>query len=474
MALFEVIPNNLFSIFNSKNKDIYVSSLFVLRQAFKQELVIEREKLIQQLSSVLSNELLSLDIDDEESFNDGKKLNKDAMSLSRFMVKRLCETGWIEIEYGVDTSFKEYIALAPYSIKIINTLYAIVKEDEQGYNTHMYSIYSNLVQADNERKDFMYTALLNAYDRTNELENDLKALYHNIRRKFNKLSFLNSVNEVLVDHFDDYQKRIINQVYLPLKTKDSLNRFKGSITEILLRWLRKVENVNELEKQAFGFQKFNTLDEAREDVITKIYFIVDKLNELEEMVDKIDLKNTNYVSATTEKMKALLNNDKSIKAKMSKLTDKLADSLVDNTQDELLEHFYDNIHLNTSSYLSESSLFVRSYSAPFMSSEPLELDDSGSYDHIDDIASSFIENMNNTYSHKNVIEYVDTRILNNKNELDSSLIKINSDEDLILTIHSMLKGWDKNIFYKIELQDGNVGTSGYKIPKMTYLRRRKL
>ena len=474
MALFEVIPNNLFSVFNSKNKDIYVSSLFVLRQAFKQELVIEREKLIQQLSSVLSNELLSLDVDDEEPFNDGKKLNKDAMSLSRFMVKRLCETGWIEIEYGVDTSFKEYIALAPYSIKIINTLYAIVKEDEQGYNTHMYSIYSNLIQADNERKDFMYTALLNAYDRTNELENDLKTLYHNIRRKFNKLSFLNSVNEVLVDHFDDYQKRIINQVYLPLKTKDSLNRFKGSITEILLRWLRKAESVDELEKQAFGFQKFNTLDEAREDVITKIYFIVDKLNELEEMVDKIDLKNTNYVSATTEKMKALLNNDKSIKAKMSKLTDKLADALVDNTQDELLEHFYENIHLQTTSYLSESSLFVRSYTAPFISSEPLELDDSGSYDHIDDIASSFIENMNNTYSHKNVIEYVDTRILNNKNELDSSLIKINSDEDLILTIHSMLKGWDKNIFYKIELQDGNVDTSGYKIPKMTYLRRRKL
>lgn len=80
------------------------------------------------------------------------------------MVKRLCETGWIEIEYGVDTSFKEYIALAPYSIKIINTLYAIMKEDEQGYNTHMYSIYSNLVQADNERRDFMYTALLNAHD----------------------------------------------------------------------------------------------------------------------------------------------------------------------------------------------------------------------------------------------------------------------------------------------------------------------
>ena len=108
-----------------------------------------------------------------------------------------------------------------------------------------------------------------------------------------------------------------------------------------------------------------------------------------------------------------------------------------------------------------------------LSSEPLELDDT-SYDYIDEVATSFIENMNNTYSHKNVIEYVETKVLNNKNELESSQLKINSDEDLILTIHSMLKGWDKNIFYKIDLQEGNVGTSGYNIPKMTYLRRRKL
>ena len=415
---------------------------------------------------------MTLDIEEAETFNDGKKLNKDALSLSRFVIKRLCETGWIEIEYGVDTSFKEYIALEPHSIKIINTLYAILKEDEEGYNTHMYAIYSNLSQAENGRKDFMYTALLNAYDRTNELENDLKSLYHNIRRKFNKLSFLTTVNDVLVDHFDNYQKRIINQIYMPLKTKDSLNRFKGSIIEILLKWLRKNEQIEELEKQSFNHHKFNTFDEAREDVITKIYFIVDKLNELEEMVDRIDEKNTNYVSATTEKMKALLNNDKSIKAKMSKLIDKIADTN-ETQQDALLEHFYEYIPLERTGYLSENSLFVRSYTSPLLSSEPLELDD-GNYDHIDNIATDFIENMNNTYSHKNVVEYVEKRVLNNKNELESAQLKLDSDEDLILTIHSMLKGWDKNVFYKIDLQEGNVGINNYSIPKMTYYRRRKI
>jgi hypothetical protein len=180
MNLFEAIPANLFSIFNSKNREIYVNTLFALRQSFKQELSIEKENLIHQLATSLHQDLLNLDIEEAEEVNDGKKLSKDALSLSRFLIKRLAETGWIEFEYGVDTSFKEYITLSPYSIKIINTLYAIALEDEQGYNTYMYSIYSNLVQADSERKDFMYAALLNAYDRTQELENELKTLNENI------------------------------------------------------------------------------------------------------------------------------------------------------------------------------------------------------------------------------------------------------------------------------------------------------
>ena len=472
MNLFEAIPANLFSIFNSKNREIYVNTLFALRQSFKQELSIEKENLIHQLATTLHQDLLNLDIDEAEEANDGKKLSKDALSLSRFIIKRLAETGWIEFEYGVDTSFKEYITLSPYSIKIINALYAIALEDEQGYNTYMYSIYSNLIQADNERKDFMYAALLNAYDRTEELENELKTLYHNIRRKYNKLGFLLNINDVLVDHFDDYQRKIISQIYMPLKTKDSLNRFKGSVVQVLLRWLRDPMCLEALQKQAMTYQAFNSFDEVKDTIITKIYFIVDKLNELEEMIDKIDAKNTEYVSATADKMRALLTNDKSIKAKMARLMEVLKDSNTDNTQDVILENFYPNIALESSSYIDDTSLFVRSYYAPEFSAEPLYIDDTYD-DSIDIAASSFIENMNHKYSNKSVIAFVENK-LENKNELESSKLKISNDEELILTIHSMLKGWDKNVFYKIELGEGNVRDNFYSIPKMTYYRRRKL
>lgn len=470
MNLFEVIPSNLFSILNSKNKNIYVSSLFLIRKVFKQELLIDKDVLTQQLISVLSKELLQMDLEEEQSSSDGIRINKDASSLAHFVIRKLKETGWIESEYGVDTAFKEFIALPPYSIKIINTLHDIILEDEQGYNAYMYSIFSNLIQADNERKDFMYAALLNAYDRTGELENELKTLYHNIRRRYNKLSFISSVNEILVDHFDEYQKKIIKQVYMPLKTKDSLNRFKGNIVQILLKWMRNPIIMEQIEKQAFSFKSFKDVDEVKEEIITKIYFIVDKLNELEDMIEKIDNKNKDYVSATTEKMKFLINKDTSVRAKISKLNDWLAS---DYDQEKFNESFNELLYLNRQSYIDDSSLFIRSSPKVISNSEPLEIDFSDSYAHIDQMASGFIENMNNNYSHKNVISYVENK-MHNQNELESENLNIDGDEELILSIHSLLKGWDKNIFYKIELSDGKVDSNQYKIPNMKYIRRRKL
>ena len=98
MNLFEAIPKNLFSIFNSKNRETYVNALFALRQSFKQELTIEKENLIRQLANNLHQDLLNMDMEEAEELNDGKKLSRDAMSMSRFMVKRLAETGWIELE----------------------------------------------------------------------------------------------------------------------------------------------------------------------------------------------------------------------------------------------------------------------------------------------------------------------------------------------------------------------------------------
>ena len=46
MNLFDKIPENFFSILVSKNKNLYIDALFVLRDAFKQEMSISKENII--------------------------------------------------------------------------------------------------------------------------------------------------------------------------------------------------------------------------------------------------------------------------------------------------------------------------------------------------------------------------------------------------------------------------------------------
>ena len=49
MPLFTRIPQRFFTILTSTKKELYVEALFVLRQAFKTELVIRREELTAML-----------------------------------------------------------------------------------------------------------------------------------------------------------------------------------------------------------------------------------------------------------------------------------------------------------------------------------------------------------------------------------------------------------------------------------------
>ena len=58
MKLFSKIPGKFFSVLASGNKELYVQALFVLRQAFKTELVIRRDELTAMLMDALEADIL--------------------------------------------------------------------------------------------------------------------------------------------------------------------------------------------------------------------------------------------------------------------------------------------------------------------------------------------------------------------------------------------------------------------------------
>ena len=65
MPLFTRIPQRFFTILTSTKKELYVEALFVLRQAFKTELVIRREELTAMLVNSLESSILQADFSEE-------------------------------------------------------------------------------------------------------------------------------------------------------------------------------------------------------------------------------------------------------------------------------------------------------------------------------------------------------------------------------------------------------------------------
>ena len=106
MNLFDKIPENFFSILVSKNKNLYIDALFVLRDAFKQEMSISKENIISRLINSLEDEINQEDFSEDENVSDLKDNNITGKAY--FLLRKLEWAGWIEREMQRD-SFEEFI-----------------------------------------------------------------------------------------------------------------------------------------------------------------------------------------------------------------------------------------------------------------------------------------------------------------------------------------------------------------------------
>ena len=133
MELFEIIPSNLFTVLTSKNRETYVSALLVLRQLFKQNMMLDKDVLVGQLTNSLQSNIFDLDASaDEENI---KETLSGASSYARFIVRKFQETGWIQTEFASYSRLKEYVTLPPYSLKMINLIYEFVNEESKVYDS---------------------------------------------------------------------------------------------------------------------------------------------------------------------------------------------------------------------------------------------------------------------------------------------------------------------------------------------------
>ncbi len=460
MDFFKIVPENLFSLLSSKNKDIYLEGLFVIRKAYKQEMLIKRDDMAIMLIANLENRMMNLD---DEDYSGERNLS----SAAYFLLRRFEETGWIEKE-DITNSFDVYINIPDYSIKILNALYEIIDITPREYNSYVYSTYSLLKTSNEEKNGYIFNALRKAYDNTHELLDELKSLLNNIRRYHSMLSDQSQVKGILQEHFNGFKELIDDKIYHPLKTFDSVPRFKTPIINILKSWMYDNEVINLMIDSAMLRNTYEDKEKVRDDIISMMGEIIDIYERIDSLLIEIDRKKAAYTRASVEKLQYLLNTDRSIKGKIIEILKRVSED----SDEELINELQTSINAFPQKFIDEYSLYYRAKRKFKIKSEPMALnkkiDEEALLKELDD----FKERVRNTFSHKRVMDFMKLKF-GDKQELLSSEIEIKDDEEFIMLILGALKYDETGSFYNLQYQNNYEYRNGYRIPDMIFTKKVK-
>lgn len=459
--MFETLPSTFFNLLVSKNRDLYVNALFTIRKAIRQDLYITREDLARRIALSMEEQIKNTNLDDEEDKFESEDLTS-TNSKALYIIRKLRDYGWINIDFNAKNSFEEYIAVPSYATQAINFLYGLTTDAEQEYNSLVYSTYAALKMADTDGNDY-YDALVTAYKNTDKLNESLANLYYGIRSIEQRIAENIDVNDVVSIHFNEYLLKLHDQYYHPYKTFDSIERFRSPVLKMIRRW----RNDNQVRKKMLAAAK-NKMPDKKADAlfeeIAKMYdYIYQTYDDVEEKMELIENKINDYTASTIDKMKHLVSMDESYKGKLTYLV-----KLINENKEheaEIIDIILDNTVLQVQEYASKEGLYTKreiQINTELSIVEIVTEDKTGS--DVDEIFGKIIQG----YNTQKIKEFIVSRANNNK-QITIQELNINSDEDFILSILAMLRGDEKELPFKVEFDEGYLRVKNYLVPNIKFI-----
>ncbi len=466
MHLFDVVPSELFSILASPNRLIYSDALAVLYDAFRENLKIRKSTFYTMIRSRLEDELARSEFNEDGI---SEEESQDLSGRARFLIRKLKERGWIELERGDD--FEEYVILPDYSIKILELFSELTSENRSSGFSFVYETYSTLRMANEDPSGGVYEkmmALYGAYDKTLSLIKMLKTVYHNINRYFQQQIDMRNVNLILAMHFDDFLQHIVEAYIRPLKIKDSVPKYKVPIQQVLDSWLEDNDLLNAMANAALQEKRFETLENCRSDIVIKLFFVKESYEDFEnEYLNEIDLKVRRYTRATTQKIESLSNNDQTVRGNLVYLLNALSDN---SKAAELTDRIQPIFQIFEQSWMGEGSLYSQRRPGKREKRDPVLISEE-SVDLSRKALDEFGAAINSPYSKKNVRAYME-KLLENADIGYTKDMNIENDLSYILSGLAVIAASDRDSFYRAEPVGDSVTSNKYELPSVRFIRKK--
>ncbi len=329
MELFDIIPQNFFSILSSKNKKLYSACAMQAFQIYETGSIlgIDKKLVVDELSLFLED---NQNLRDEES--EGELLSEnesDKRTLANFVLRRLEECGWIYVDLTED--YTEILNFTDVAITIIDALNQICPKNykyDDYFDDGSYDESYNVLVNPNEYKGYIYTiySLLSNLDldysiMISEVYKNTKSLIRSLRKMDSRIKdYINSVVETseikdLMKNLMNYNEEIYEPTYSKLKTSDNINKYRLKIVtrleEISTNSIA-MEQISEDYMLRFR-NKAIALDKANRDIDE----MIDIFNDLNQYINGIDEKNKNYINSTIGKVKFLLTEEDNIVGRLN-------------------------------------------------------------------------------------------------------------------------------------------------------------
>jgi hypothetical protein len=464
MNLFEIIPANFFSPLVSSNREIYADALLLLHERFQFELNIRVDDYISVLIALIEDKNFIPDDDDEE-------ITETALtttSKARMILNRLVKTGWVDKEF-MDGTFIEIITPRDYAIQVLKLLNELRDHNMREYNSLVFATYSSLKEANNEHREQMYEAVLSAKKNTEQLTYELKTLYHGIRNYLRRIQEQNDVNDLLESQFEKY-KRLTDRIYHPIKTMDSVYRYRTPIKQLLSEIRGDEDLLQNMRERAMTVRKYDHDEEAGAEILQAIDFIFEVYNNLDGIINEIDRKHSNYTKSSIEKIKYLMTADQSIQGKLAEIL-KTYSNACGSDKEAIASMMEKHIRINRQESFDAKSLYHKSVHLRHLDTTPLEIADDRAM--TENAMNDLVQQMRNTYTLAQVRAFVNGLFAENVYTITSDNIVINDDSDFILLILAVIRAKERGMNYTVEIGTGSILQNGYQIPNLTIAKQKE-
>lgn len=463
MKLFEVVPQDFFSVLSSPNRALYADTLEILYSAYQSHLKIPEDTLYTMLRGTLEDELEQASFEGEDI---APEEFADLSGRARFLIRKLCSKGWMEKERGDD--FKEYINIPPYSSRILEVLHQLTQaQTSRGYS-YVFNTYSTLkVASEGESTYEKMLAVYSAYENTKELVKLLQRVYHSVKHYFQLQVEMNDVSRILATHFDEFGQKVVETYIRPLKIRDSVPKYRGPIVSILSAWVEDEPLLMDLSQHAFQEKRCKSLEACRAQLREHLFEITDIYNSIEhDYLDEIDRQVRRYTRATTQKLEALTNRDQSVRGNLHYLLGQLAEHSRQRDAEDYAERIQGAILLLEQSYISDHSLWFRKRAGKRVRSDPIPVEEA----EISPAALQQLQQLQNSPFSRAAVERYVEECFSGKDVLLSQDLPLSNDRDYIMSILAVLSIGSRS-FYRVERLEGTHTKNGYIVPRFELLRK---